>query len=509
MKQISIVLLLLTSVLIQACGGSDSNSPSPIARATALPTPTLTATPIVSTQRAQLPIPEPLPITAQQPVTLSESTYQFDHWRYSLNNDNTLASVDYNVLDSTTLPVWVMENEYLKVVLMPQFGGRIVSIVNKITGHEELYQNPVLSPYLNNTNIFYYNWLMIFGGIFPTFPEPEHGKSWLVPWDVEIVSAGGDIATLRMSYHDTIDYVRAPAQYTKGRTNMICTYTVTLKAGRSALDTIVTIENPNDTAKQYEYWTNTAPAPGSQAGSTVSGNIRPGETALTAGYEIIADVTNLRPARPGPGSAYGIVAANNTQQWDNIKFFSNHVVDGIAYPAPDISHSNFWGAINHDMEEGFFRVADNNLTPGLKIFTFGHDNTINADPRGTTNNRLNWERPAVELWAGASEEFFFNRTIAANSTYHINETYSPSVGMNNVTHASDDVLVNVTDNQVDLYFMTPDQDYRVQLISNDTTVLDTNITPDPLNGNRLTGDFTSGSLVISDSMDNTVIIVYL
>ncbi len=24
---------------------------------------------------------------------------------------------------------------------------------------------------------FYYDWLMVYGGIFPTFPDPEHGRS--------------------------------------------------------------------------------------------------------------------------------------------------------------------------------------------------------------------------------------------------------------------------------------------------------------------------------------------
>ena len=68
-----------------------------------------------------------------------------------------------------TYKSWVLENEYLRVSLVPEMGGRILSIYYKPTGHEELYQNPVGVPYQIDTGIFYYDWLMVYGGIFPTF----------------------------------------------------------------------------------------------------------------------------------------------------------------------------------------------------------------------------------------------------------------------------------------------------------------------------------------------------
>ena len=473
-------------------GSSLQPTAAPTAQPTVQPTP-IDDNPFPSL--IELPEPQALSIVANEDVTLTESTYSVNHWRFSLNADNSLQSVNYLIPDTTSYSSWVMENEYLRVELIPEFGGRIVSIFNKITQHEELYQNPMLSPYLANRNIFYYDWLMIFGGIFPTFPESEHGKSWLLPWDVEVIHTGGDIATLRMSFRDDFARPGAPGQFTYGVTNMICTYTVSLKAGRSAVDVIVSVENPTDTAKNYEYWTNTAPAPGSD----------PGDTSLTDGYQIIADIESLAPPRAGFGSAYGIYN-NRPQTWEEVQFFSTHETDGTAYPNPNIAHSNFWGAINHDVNEGFFRVADNRVTPGLKMFTFGRDNTINADPMGTTNNFSNWQRPAVELWAGVSNQFFFNATMPAESFFHLNETYSPSVGMNNVTHATPEVLINATGSGVELYFMTPDDTYSVRLMDGNNTVFDQLVAPDPLNGNQISHNFTAnGNLRILDSNDFEVI----
>ena len=66
----------------------------------------------------------------------------------------------------------MLENRYLKVTLVPEFGGRILSIIYKPTGHEQLYRTEVGVPYGMTAGVFYYDWLMVYGGIFPTFPDP-------------------------------------------------------------------------------------------------------------------------------------------------------------------------------------------------------------------------------------------------------------------------------------------------------------------------------------------------
>ena len=226
---------------------------------------------------------------------------------------------------------------------------------------------------------------------------------------------------------------------------------------------------------------NTAPAPGSLLGNT----------ALNDSYEIVADIDALAPPRLAPGAPYGISNNGTDTNWDSVKFFRNHERDGIAYPDPNIAHSNFWGAINQDKKEGFFRVADNTLTPGLKIFTFGHDNTLNTNPEGETNNQLNWERPAVELWAGVSNQFFVPATLAANTFFHIEASYSPSVGMASVTHASDDVLLNRSNDALELYFMTPDQTYELVIEKTNETLEREMIVPNAKEGHRIEGDFSN------------------
>lgn len=474
-------LLLCLLVLLNACGGSGSStSPNSIAQTTEPQDP-------VASSRFDLAIPQPLPLNTSDVVSITTQDYRFEHWAYSLNPDFSLAWVDYTQRDSTTYQETVIENNYLKLSLIPEFGGRILSILNKSTGHEALYRNPMGSPYLNGFGAFYYDWLMIMGGIAPTFPESEHGKAWLRPWQLEVVTANNAIATVRMSFRDDDGFNGRPGQFNNGITGLTCIMEATLKAGRAAVDVVVSIQNPNDQAKTYEYWTLTTLAPGSD----------PNNIKATDGLEIIGDINRTVPG-------YGIVNGG-AAQWSDVQFFRNHNGEGIAYPVPDMSHTNVWGAINHDNEEGFFRIADNTVTPGLKIWTFGRDNTQDLDPFGETGDDSNWHRPAIELWAGVSRQFFQDANLAANTQLVFSETYAPSVGLNDVHYASDDVLISVSDTEIGLNFLTPDQQYRVTINRGDESLFSATLKPDMVSGNFIVGDFSGAiAMTIQDQSGDIV-----
>ena len=102
-------------------------------------------------------------------------------------------------------------------------------------------------PYGMKASNFYYDWLMVYGGIFPTFPDPEHGRAWLKPWDFKVVKESAGEVTVSMSLKDDFAYSAAPAQFLKGSTGIEATYYVTLKADRAALDARVVLKNPQAT----------------------------------------------------------------------------------------------------------------------------------------------------------------------------------------------------------------------------------------------------------------------
>jgi hypothetical protein len=70
------------------------------------------------------------------------------------------------------------------------------------------------------------------------------------------------------------------------------------------------------------------------------------------------------------------------------------------------------------------------------IFVVTNETDARKDP--------NEARPYVELWAGVSDEFFHSADFPALGEVSIPETYSPTVGMSNVTHANENILINLS-----------------------------------------------------------------
>jgi hypothetical protein len=412
-------------------------------------------------------------------VSLTEASITWSTVKYSTDIENGFVdgSLDTHTIVDRGFKTYVIENRYLKVTLLPEFGGRILSIIYKPTGHEQLYRSEVGMPYGMKGGTFYYDWMMVYGGIFPTFPDAEHGKTWLKPWDFKVVTQNDDEVTVSMSLKDDFDYAAAPKQFRRGSTGLAMTYYVTLKADRAALDTRVSLKNPSVQPVDYEYWTCTTLAPGSD----------PNHPTATGGAEIIGRIAAYSTPRWSNNLAKGDESLGpGRSRFERLRYFRNWPTMGIAYAAPDMQGGNFWGVINHDNQEGIIRVANNAATPGLKIWTWGFPALGNeADAR----NNPNPAQPYVELWAGASDQFYHSARLPALGELSVLETYGPTMGMSDVTHANEYILVNLSAKRsvVKLEFVTlePDIPLRVLLKRGEAVLLDIAVQADPKVGNRL------------------------
>ena len=177
-----------------------------------------------------------------------------------------------------------------------------------------------------------------------------------------MVRQTADEVTVSMSIKDDFEYSAAPARFRRGSTGIEATYYVTLKADRAALDARVVLKNPQSAAIDYEYWTCATLAPGSD----------PKNPKATGGAEIIASIATYttpgwsaniaageESAGTGKGASKTCATSRIGQRW------ASPMLRQICRAA------NFWGAINHDNAEGIIRIADNTLTPGLKMWTWG------------------------------------------------------------------------------------------------------------------------------------------
>ena len=114
----------------------------------------------------------------------------------------------------------VLENPALRVVLLPDFGGKIASIYHKPSRYETLYQNPGKgyrkSRYADS---YLAGELSGFDDMFPTISEcccendpwkgnvaPDHGELWSLPCDCRVVKGG---------VHGILHGVRFPYRFEK------------------------------------------------------------------------------------------------------------------------------------------------------------------------------------------------------------------------------------------------------------------------------------------------------
>ncbi|HXS31367.1 MAG TPA: DUF5107 domain-containing protein, partial [Steroidobacteraceae bacterium] len=263
-------------------------------------------------------------------VTRTSSTFAFQHFPVETNSSGVWsgAATPGKQATSTTYDTVILENRYLKVTLLPSYGGRILSIVHKPTGRELLYQNPIGTPYLMQEDIFYYDYLVIMGGIFPSFPEPEHGKYWNQPYKFEVISESPEAITVRMSRRDDQDLAAGvPTRYDVGRTDILVELDVTLRAGRSSLQLDTKLTNTRTSAvPKFEYWTVTTLAPGSV----------PGQTAIPKNTRIIAKMDQvhlLESSWAWFGKAEERVNGE-VFKWNNLSRFENWVEQGTAFANP-------------------------------------------------------------------------------------------------------------------------------------------------------------------------------
>jgi hypothetical protein len=394
-------------------------------------------------------------------VVVRDTVIQWQHHSFELNADYGLKS--YSTNDGDVQQVQfngkVIENELIRLVLVPEYGGRVLSFVYKPTGHENLYQSACGSPYGINEGNFYYNWLMVWGGIFPTFPEPEHGKTWLLSWDYELEKSNSDTVIISMEYTDTTQFTGAPGKFNNGITGLTCQVKVSVYKGSSAWDFDVNLFNNKNQTVNYEYWTCTTLTPGSELG----------ETASPLSSEMLVPIEKYRADwSPGSwigsyGSLYDFSRINQLQEWNDM---------GIAY-AHNLS-SNFWGVINHENNEGVFRISENIETPGMKFWTWGKNNVDNNMFDFSNGGADNY----IELWAGVSGSFFSDASISANGSKRWKETYSPTVGMNSVLAMNSLGAVNIIWKQetwqlgYELNVYQPFNEYRMVLYFDDETKIE-------------------------------------
>jgi len=328
-------------------------------------------------------------------------TYHVLNWDAYYGSDPTPVPHDYELL--------MLENDYLQVTLLPELGGRVYQMIFKPTGHNELYQNPVIKP--THWGPPEQGWWLAVGGIEWCLPVEEHGYEWGEPWDYQVVtSTAGVTVTLR----DTTasDRIRAAV-------------TLHLPADRGALAITPRIENPTGHSIDYKYWINGMLAPG--AANTVSADLRFVFNTDQVTVHSRGDGDLPEPGEPMDWPAHNGRDYSRLGNWNRwLGFFER----------PQAA-TDFAGVYDTGVDEGMVRVFPSDVARGSKGFGFGWSDPI--DPDIWTEDDSTY----VELHGSIAPTFWDTTTITAGQSLAWTEYWYPVSDIGQLSAATAEAALGV------------------------------------------------------------------
>ncbi|MEZ4830888.1 MAG: DUF5107 domain-containing protein [Caldilineaceae bacterium] len=291
----------------------------------------------------------------------------------------------------------VIENDFMRLTLLPELGGRIYRWEDKQSGRDILYHNPVVKP----THWGVRGWWLALGGMEWGFPLPDHGLYEYTPWRSETI-ADDSSASVRL-YHS-------------GPNGLEVSVSVSLNADARFFAVTPELRNTGAAPLNTHFWITALLAPSET--NTVDPNSRlvwPADgitvhsSAGTRSLPMGATVTWPN----GSGDDLSVLA-----QWpQHLSFFAS--------AAPRQSAA---GLVDPNDDLAVVRSFPKNVAPGLKTF-YGNG----LDPVLWTDGS---DDHYFELWGGPAQNFETPITLGPQQSLRWTEQWYAVPGLGNFVGAN-------------------------------------------------------------------------
>ncbi|WP_407320354.1 DUF5107 domain-containing protein [Isoptericola halotolerans] len=262
-----------------------------------------------------------------------------------------------------------LENASVRLMLLPEIGGRIHVGYDKVADYDFFYRNNVIKPALVGLAG---PWIS--GGVEFNWPQ-HHRPATFLPVETRIErEADGAVVV----WHSELD----PLQRMRG------THGVRLRPDSSVIEAEVVLHNRTDLPQTFLWWANVA----ARAHEGYQ-SFFPDDVAMVADHARRAITTFPRADRPYYGVDYPSLTAGRPDA-DRIDLYSNIPVP-TSYMVTD-TEQEFFGGYDHRAEAGFVHWADRSISPGKKQWTWGNGPLGQAWDDQLTDT----DGPYVEMMAG-------------------------------------------------------------------------------------------------------------
>jgi tetratricopeptide (TPR) repeat protein len=255
-----------------------------------------------------------------------------------------------------------LENEYVRLMILPEIGGRIHVGHDKTNGYDFFYRQNVIKPALVG---LLGPWIS--GGVEFNWPQ-HHRPSTFMPVHATIEHSDDGSATVWLSEHD-------PMQRMKGMVG-IC-----LHPNRSIVEAKVRLYNRTPFVQTFLWWANVAVRVHDRY-----------EAFFPPDVHFVADHAK-RAVSHFPIAKNFYYGVDYTSGVD-LRWYKNIPVP-TSYMVTKSRH-DFFGGYDHEKQAGFVHVADRHIAPGKKLWTWGSGEFGQAWDRNLTDT----DGPYVELMAG-------------------------------------------------------------------------------------------------------------
>ena len=301
-----------------------------------------------------------------------------------------------------------LENEYLKVMILPELGGRIHRAYDKTNGYDFVYYNHVIKPALVGLTG---PWIS--GGIEFNWPQ-HHRPSTSSPVDYHLSENADGSCTIYVGETDKMYGTKGMAA-------------ITLYPEKAYIEIKGQLYNPTDLPQTFLWWANPAVPVNDNTYSVFPPDVN---AVMDHGKRAVSTF----PIATGEYYKADYSAGVDISRYKNVKVPTSYMAAHSDY--------NFIGNYDEGVEAGLLHVADHHISPGKKQWTWGNGDFGRSWDRNLTET----DGPYIELMTGVFTDNQPDFTwLKPQEEKTFVQYFMPYKGVGRVGNATKEAAVSLTD----------------------------------------------------------------